>query len=99
MSDPPYASGISTLAMPISPALRIRSRVTCEFLVLDLFHVGQDLFARELLRGLRDLLVLFGEVFRSEDLCGGVLFNQKAAANEPGFVWDCCCCHEIFSFI
>src|SRR6185437_8719676 len=50
-----------------------------ELLVLDLLGVGQNLIPGKVLRGLRDLLVLFTQIFQRKNLLGGVLFNQEAS--------------------
>ena len=67
--------------------------MTCELLVLDLFSVWQDLIAGKVLRGLRNLLVLFAQVFQGKDLVSCVLFDKKTSARQFDFVWDCYCSH------
>src|SRR5690242_21105677 len=51
-----------------------------EILVLHLFDVRDDLFIRELLRGLRNELMLLAEIFWGEHFLGRSLLNQEAAA-------------------
>ena len=46
-----------------------------EILMLNLLDVGHDLVFRKLLSGLRNLLVLIGQIFKSENLVNTVLFN------------------------
>ena len=62
-----------------------------EVFVLHLLDVGDDLVDGELFRRLADHLVLLGEIFRSEDLVGPALFEQKAAAGDfsLGYCRDC----------
>src|SRR5580704_13808873 len=55
-----------------------------EILMLDFLRVGQDLVNGEFFRRLADELVLFGEVFRSENLIGAAGFEQEAAAGDFG---------------
>ena len=51
-----------------------------EILVLHLFDVRNDFFIRELLRGLRNELVLLAEIFWGEHFLGRSLLTQEAAA-------------------
>ena len=53
-----------------------------EVLVLHLFDVGNYFVLRELLGSLTDQIVLFGEIFRCENLGGGTGFKQEAAAGD-----------------
>ena len=64
-----------------------------EVLVFDLLDVGQDFVDGEFFRGLADQPVLLGEVLRSEDLVELALFEQKAAAGNPGAGNCSCGCH------
>ena len=88
ISRPPYASGMSTPLNPSSPAFFSRSRSDGEILVLHLLDVGHDFVDREFFRGLRDELVLLGEIFRSEDFVGLAFLDQEAAAGNLG--GGCC---------
>ena len=65
-------------------------------LVLDFFDLRQDFVDRELLRQLRDHLVIFVKVFRSEDVVEVVIFEQKTSAR--GFRFGSCRrgCHRSF---
>ena len=49
-------------------------------LVLDLFDLGQHLVFNELFGHVPDHRLFFGEIFRCEDVLGGGLFGQEAAA-------------------
>ena len=64
-----------------------------EVLVLDLLGLGQDFVDRELFGGLRDHLVLLGEIFGREDFGSLPLFQQKAAAEDLG-LGNRSCGHE-----
>src|SRR5208282_521687 len=59
-----------------------------KILAFDLFRLRQNLVDRKFFRGLPDHLVLFGKIFRSENIGSLPLFQQKAAAENLGF-WDC----------
>ena len=63
------------------------------FLVLDLLDRRDDLLARELFSRLCDLLVLFSEIFGSEDFVRITLFQKPASAGDFYFRDCCCCCH------
>ena len=99
ISEPPYSAGTSALVRPISADFFQQLTSDVPFLVLDLLDGGQDFVGREFIGQLRDHLLIFVEVFRSEDVVEVVIFEQKASAR--GFrlrSGSCCrCCHKILA--
>ena len=71
---------MSTLISPSSPALRSRPLVTAKFLASISAAAGITSLVREVDRGLRDLPVFFGEVFRREYVLRLALLGEEAAA-------------------
>ena len=97
MSEPPYSAGTSALVRPISRGFLQQLASDLPFLVLDLFDGGKNLVDRELFGELRDHLLIFVKVFRSEDVVEVVIFEQKASAR--GFGLGSCRrrCHIILA--
>ncbi len=93
ISEPPYSAGTSTLVRPISAAFLSRSRRDLPVLVLDLFDGREEFVDRKLVGELGDHLLVFVEVFRSEDVLQVVVFEQKASAREFRLGSYRCCGH------
>jgi len=67
--------------------------------VFDPLDGRNDLLPRELFRRLGDLLMLFGEIFRSEDVARIALFQEPASASDL-YLRDCSCrCHFVWFLV
>jgi len=63
-----------------------------EVLMFDLLDIRNNLVGSKFLRRLRDEQVLFGKIFRREDVVGLAIFEKKAATRDSG-LRNCCRCH------
>ena len=79
---PPYRSGVRMDSRPSAAALRSSATARVEIAVLHLFDVRRDFFIEELARGAGDRVVLFGEIFGSEDFARSLILDQERSTAE-----------------